>query len=149
MRITQYASRSTRSDLGEGMDIRLLREPDAPILRVHRLERDDLALVHRLATEALQQAIYGEREAAAHTVQRISNETGGEGVHLALLGWCDAYIRYEGIPEGAIVAIGFQAEETGVRGDARVTELALTSCAVAALVHAALPLASPLDESPL
>ena len=45
----------------------------------------------RLAHQALVQAIGGQSEKVAATLNRLVNECGGPGVYLALQAWCDAY----------------------------------------------------------
>lgn len=47
--------------------------------------------VQALAGEALAAAMAGDYDAAARIVERIEQESGGEGVSYAMVVWCDTY----------------------------------------------------------
>jgi hypothetical protein len=71
-----------------------------------------------LAGHALNCGVSDKWEEAAGFVKQLGEETGSDGVYVALIGWCDTYLGIEGVPIGAQTCISFQALECGAIGSA-------------------------------
>lgn len=71
-----------------------------------------------LAGHALTCGVRGHWKQAAGIVQQIGDETGSDGVYVALLGWCDTYLDIKGVPAAGSVNIAFQELGSGAVGSA-------------------------------
>ena len=66
-----------------------------------------------LARIALHAAMRDDTDQAIRAVKAISDETGGEGLMDAILGWCDTAIANEGIATGTPIRIAWMEKSTG------------------------------------
>jgi hypothetical protein len=73
----------------------------------------------RLAGAAYHAALAGKWDAAGRSLQRISDECGGEGLSVALRAWCDTYADHatDGEPGRPTVNINFIRTDTGQLDD--------------------------------
>ena len=71
----------------------------------------------QLATQALQAAMADDSKRATEAIKAINAELGGEGLTLAIFGWCDTldarYRAVKGIADDAPVRFAWQEEGTG------------------------------------
>jgi hypothetical protein len=73
----------------------------------------------QMAADALNAAIAEDWDAARKTLRNLSDEHGGEGVGIALLGWCDVLISKTLGLRGSAVELLFMEKSTGAIGHAR------------------------------